>query len=109
MQDRPTNNRKPTARELVAAGDIPKDWPPTLLGPREWKSRLLGARTLELTWESEAANWLAWTRMPGHDAYWWYRDAFFELLPPAGGEDDRRRQQYDRKLHVNSPFLLDKM
>jgi transcription-repair coupling factor (superfamily II helicase) len=41
--------------ELVAAGDIPKDWPPTLLGPREWKSRLLGARTLELTWESEAA------------------------------------------------------
>ncbi|HEX7949841.1 MAG TPA: transcription-repair coupling factor, partial [Candidatus Limnocylindrales bacterium] len=41
--------------ELVAAGDLPKDWPPTLLGPRDWKSRLLGARTLELTWESEAA------------------------------------------------------
>jgi transcription-repair coupling factor (superfamily II helicase) len=41
--------------ELTAAGDLPKDWPATLLGPREWKSRLLGARTLELTWESEAA------------------------------------------------------
>ena len=41
--------------ELTAAGDLPKDWPPTLLGPREWKARLLGARTLELTWESEAA------------------------------------------------------
>ncbi|MBI3751184.1 MAG: transcription-repair coupling factor [Chloroflexi bacterium] len=41
--------------ELTAAGDLPKDWPPTLLGPRDWKSRLLGARTLELTWESEAA------------------------------------------------------
>ncbi|HEY2915650.1 MAG TPA: transcription-repair coupling factor [Candidatus Limnocylindrales bacterium] len=42
--------------ELVAAGDIPKDWPATLLGPREWKSRLLAARTLELSWESEAAS-----------------------------------------------------
>jgi len=42
--------------ELVAAGDLPKAWPPTLLGPREWKSRLLGARTLELTWESEMAG-----------------------------------------------------
>src|SRR4051812_16798770 len=41
--------------ELVASGDLPKDWPATLLGPREWKSRLLGARTLELTWESAAA------------------------------------------------------
>jgi transcription-repair coupling factor (superfamily II helicase) len=41
--------------ELTAAGDLPKDWPPTLLGPRDWKARLLGARTLELTWESEAA------------------------------------------------------
>jgi len=42
--------------ELVAAGELPKDWPPTLLGPREWKSRLLGARTLELTWESEIGS-----------------------------------------------------
>ena len=40
--------------ELVEAGDLPKDWPSTYLPPRDWKSRLLGARTLELTWESEA-------------------------------------------------------
>jgi transcription-repair coupling factor (superfamily II helicase) len=41
--------------ELVEAGELPKEWPGTLLGSRGWKSRLLGARTLELTWESEAA------------------------------------------------------
>ena len=37
-----------------------------------------------MSWESEAANWIAWTRRPGHDAYWSYRDAFFELVPPPG-------------------------
>jgi ubiquinone/menaquinone biosynthesis C-methylase UbiE len=36
-------------------------------------------------WEVRAAQWLAWARTPGHDAYWDYRDAFFALLPdPAG-------------------------
>ena len=38
--------------ELIAAGELPKDWPATYLPPRDWKGRLLGARTLELTWES---------------------------------------------------------
>ena len=41
--------------ELVASGDLPRDWPPTLLPARDWKARLLGSRTLELTWESEAS------------------------------------------------------
>jgi len=41
--------------ELVAAGDLPDQWPESYLGPREWKSRLLSGRTLELTWESDAA------------------------------------------------------
>ncbi|MEO8207896.1 MAG: transcription-repair coupling factor [Chloroflexota bacterium] len=41
--------------EMVKAGELPKGWPETLLGRRDWKSRLLGARTLELTWESEIA------------------------------------------------------
>ncbi len=36
-------------------------------------------------WEPRAGQWLAWARTPGHDAYWNYRDAFFELLPPAEG------------------------
>jgi SAM-dependent methyltransferase len=38
-----------------------------------------------VSWESEAANWIAWARAPGHDAYWYYRDSFFtEIVPPAG-------------------------
>jgi SAM-dependent methyltransferase len=36
-------------------------------------------------WEARAAEWLAWARTPGFDAYWRYRDAFYELVPrPAG-------------------------
>ncbi len=39
--------------ELIAADELPKDWPSTYLEPRPWKGRLVGSRTLELTWESE--------------------------------------------------------
>jgi SAM-dependent methyltransferase len=35
-------------------------------------------------WEPEAENWVRWARTPGHDAYWYYRDAFFELVPAPG-------------------------
>lgn len=36
-------------------------------------------------WGPDAENWVRWARTPGHDAYWFYRDAFFDsLLPPAG-------------------------
>jgi transcription-repair coupling factor (superfamily II helicase) len=45
--------------ELVAAGELPKDWPSTYLSPRDWKSRLVGSRTLELTWESEPPTGVA--------------------------------------------------
>ncbi len=31
-------------------------------------------------WEEQAAAWIAWARSPD-DSYWFYRDAFFELLP----------------------------
>jgi transcription-repair coupling factor (superfamily II helicase) len=41
--------------ELVTAGDLPHEWPGAYLPQREWKTRLLRGRTLELTWESEAA------------------------------------------------------
>jgi SAM-dependent methyltransferase len=38
-----------------------------------------------VSWEPEASNWIAWAREPGHDAYWYYRDAFFdEIVPPPG-------------------------
>jgi SAM-dependent methyltransferase len=42
--------------------------------------------TLRDAWESEARNWLAWARSPGHDSYWrFHRDRFLELLPPPAG------------------------
>jgi SAM-dependent methyltransferase len=34
--------------------------------------------------ESQATEWIAWARTPGHDAYWSYRDAFFALTPVPG-------------------------
>jgi SAM-dependent methyltransferase len=34
-------------------------------------------------WEGETENWLRWARTPGFDAYWYFRDAFFDdVLPP---------------------------
>jgi SAM-dependent methyltransferase len=36
-------------------------------------------------WEPEAENWIRWARTPGHDAYWYYRDSFFDLIVPAPG------------------------
>jgi ubiquinone/menaquinone biosynthesis C-methylase UbiE len=37
-------------------------------------------------WDQETENWLRWARTPGFDAYWYYRDAFFEsVLPPRRG------------------------
>ena len=34
--------------------------------------------------EERAQGWLAWTRTPGHDAYWTYRNPFFDLVPEPG-------------------------
>lgn len=33
-------------------------------------------------WEDRAAGWIAWARKPSHDAYAYFRDAFFAILPP---------------------------
>lgn len=35
-------------------------------------------------WTTYAQEWIAWTRAPGHDAFWAYRDAFRAFLPPPG-------------------------
>ncbi len=44
---------------------------------------MLSSRASE--WEPEAERWVEWTRTPGFDAYWTYRDAFFEeVLSTAG-------------------------
>jgi transcription-repair coupling factor (superfamily II helicase) len=42
--------------ELIAAGELPRDWPLTYLPPRDWKGRLVRSRTVELTWESEGSE-----------------------------------------------------
>jgi SAM-dependent methyltransferase len=39
----------------------------------------------EIDWDQEADNWARWARTPGHDAYWYYRDAFFDEIVPAAG------------------------
>jgi transcription-repair coupling factor (superfamily II helicase) len=67
--------------ELVAAGDVPEAWPETLLGRRAWKARLLAARTLELTWESEAAAdaAIAGGGLSSGDAFGWREPS----LPPG--------------------------
>jgi ubiquinone/menaquinone biosynthesis C-methylase UbiE len=34
-------------------------------------------------WEAQAGNWIPIARSE-HDSYWFYRDAFFDLVPPPG-------------------------
>ncbi len=67
--------------ELIAAGELPKDWPPTYLPPRDWNGRLLGSRTLELTWESVPPQDVAMARggLSSGDAFGWR-----EPVLPAG-------------------------
>jgi SAM-dependent methyltransferase len=38
-----------------------------------------------MSFEWQARDWLAWARTPGHDSYWYFRDAFFEEILPAPG------------------------
>ena len=64
--------------ELVAGGDLPEGWPGAYLGPRDWKTRLLRGRTLELTWESEAQSPTG-GGTPVGDLFGWREPA----LPPA--------------------------
>ena len=71
-------------------------------------------------WEQEAENWAAWARRPGHDAYWQYRDSFFDgILPEPGratlevgcGEGRVARDLRDRGHRVTaidaSPTLVE--
>jgi transcription-repair coupling factor (superfamily II helicase) len=67
--------------DLVAGAELPRDWPPTLLPPRDWKRRLLAARTLELTWESEASNAIAGGGKSSGDLFGWREPQ----LPPGRG------------------------
>ena len=78
--------------DLLGAGELPRDWPSTLLGPRDWKRRLLAARTLELTWESEAANAIAGGGKSSGDLFGWREP----VLPPGRGS--RIAEAVDRWL-----------
>src|SRR5205823_3794136 len=54
-------------------------WPSTYLEARAWKTRLLGSRTLELTWESDASGALAGGGLSMGDAFGWREPQ----LPPG--------------------------
>ncbi len=60
--------------ELERARILPKAWPGAYPGRREWKQRLVAARTLELTWESEARG-----APVGGNPFGWHEP----VMPPA--------------------------
>ncbi|MCI0346608.1 MAG: transcription-repair coupling factor [Chloroflexi bacterium] len=69
--------------DLVVGAELPKDWPSPYLPRRDWKARLLAARTLELTWESELArsSAIAGGGLSSGDLFGWREPA----LPPRRG------------------------
>ncbi len=60
--------------ELERAGEIPARWASAYPTAREWKQQWHEARTLELTWEPEAAG-----APPGGNPFGWHEP----VLPPA--------------------------
>jgi transcription-repair coupling factor (superfamily II helicase) len=60
--------------ELERSGEIPARWATAYPTPREWKTALHEARTLELTWEPEADG-----APPGGNPFGWHEPK----LPPA--------------------------
>ncbi|MEP7158705.1 MAG: transcription-repair coupling factor, partial [Chloroflexota bacterium] len=64
--------------ELVKASHLPKAWPAAYPGRRDWKQRLIAARTLELTWESEVKN-----APPGGNPFGWH-EPVLPLQPISG-------------------------
>jgi SAM-dependent methyltransferase len=38
-----------------------------------------------VSFEWQAEDWLRWARAPGHDSYWYFRDAFFDAIVPGPG------------------------
>ena len=79
--------------ELVEQGELPRDWPAAYLPPRDWKARLHGARTLELTWQSEAgeADGMAFASkgLTSGDLFGWREP----VLPPGRTERAGRRRR----------------
>ncbi|MDQ3407890.1 MAG: transcription-repair coupling factor, partial [Chloroflexota bacterium] len=59
--------------EMERAGELPKGWAEAYPAAREWKRALLEARTIELTWESEADG-----APPGGNPFGWHEP----VMPP---------------------------
>ncbi len=83
--------------DLVKAGDLPASWAPTYLPERDWIARLGAARTLELTWESEAPRGVARGRDLLGDVFGWREPS----LPP--GRAQRIGEAVDRWLEGKAP------
>ncbi len=64
--------------ELEKAGVLARGWPEPYPPRREWKQRLNAARTLELTWESDAPD-----APPGGNPFGWHEP----VLPPQAIRD----------------------
>jgi transcription-repair coupling factor (superfamily II helicase) len=60
--------------DLVAGGELARGWPGAYPERRDWRRALHEARTLELTWESEARD-----APPGGNPFGWHEP----VLPPA--------------------------
>ncbi len=60
--------------ELERADELPKGWPEAYPTRRDWKRRQHEARTLELTWESDAEG-----APPGGNPFGWHEP----VMPPA--------------------------
>jgi transcription-repair coupling factor (superfamily II helicase) len=60
--------------ELERGGEVPARWATAYPAPHEWKTALHGARTLELTWESEIDD-----APPGGNPFGWHEP----VMPPA--------------------------
>jgi transcription-repair coupling factor (superfamily II helicase) len=83
--------------DLVKAGELPASWAPTYLPERDWITRLGAARTLELTWESEAPRGVARGRDLLGDLFGWREP----VLPP--GRAQRIGDAVDRWLEGETP------
>ncbi len=71
--------------DLEDSKDLPKDWPSTYLPARDWKTRLVRGRTLELTWESESSTEtaLAGGGLSSGDVFGWREPS---LAPTRAGQ-----------------------
>ena len=90
--------------EMIDAGELPKDWPSTYVGPRPWKQRLVAGRTLELTWESEAPETaaLAARGLSSGDLFGWREPQLPAGRAAAIADAVERWQADDRRIVLAS-------